>query len=325
MDAVKQQSAIPASEIGSARPAVRLGLCCLFNNEPVTFRTTTAKALSALPRPQQLLKLSEICQHNAVNLQLALQTVHRLGIGAFRIMSPLFPRMTHPEVGYTMEQLPGGESILTTLETCRLFAQKQQLRLSFHPDQFVVLSSPTPAVVANSIQELDYHGWLAEKVGADVINIHAGGVYDNKQAALQRFGEVLDNLPEPVRSRLTLENDDVSYTPLDLLPLCEQRNIPLVYDVHHHRCNPDNLTVEEVTERAGATWKTAGREQFCHLSSPKAGWGSTNPKPHADYINPADFPDCWRDKAMTIDIEAKAKELAVVRLMEELHIHSCFR
>ena len=297
---------------------LRFGLCCLFKNEAVTFRTTTVKVLSTLPRDRQLIKLSEICLHNARNLQLALETVQRLGIGAFRIMSPLFPRMTHPEAGYSLNHLPDGEAISSTLEECRLFALKQHIRLSFHPDQFVVLSSPHPAVVANSIQELEYQTLLAEAVGADVINIHAGGVYGDKPAALQRFSEVYSQLHESVRSRLTVENDDVSYTPEDLLPLCERHAIPLVYDVHHHRCNPDGLTVEEVTERAAETWKTVEREQHCHISSPKAGWGSCTPKPHADYIDPTDVPDCWLGRTMTIDIEAKAKELAVLRLMEHL-------
>jgi UV DNA damage endonuclease len=295
---------------------LRFGLCCLFKDEAVSFRTTTVKALATIPRDRQLLKLSEICLHNARNLQLALETVSRLGIGAFRIMSPLFPRITHPEAGYSLEDLPGGEIISAALETCKLFAQEQQIRLSFHPDQFVVLSSPHPAVVANSIKELEYQARLAEAVGADVINIHAGGVYGDKLAALKRFADVYDALPESVRRRLSIENDDTSYTPEDLLPLCEQRAIPMVYDVHHHRCNPDNMTIEEATERAGNIWKTAGLEQQCHISSPKAGWGNGNPKPHADYIDPDDVPDCWIGRHMTVDVEAKAKELAVVRLME---------
>lgn len=298
---------------------LRFGLCCLFKNEDVSFRTTTAKSLSILPRDRQLLKLSEICLHNACNLELALEATHRLGIGAFRIMSPLFPRMTHPEAGYSLDHLPDGERICTSLETCRSFAAQQQIRLSFHPDQFVVLSSPNPAVVANSIQELEYQGRLAEALGADVINIHAGGVYGDKLAALKRFGIVYDYLPESVRSRLTLENDDISYTPEDLLPFCQQRGIPFVYDVHHHRCNRDNMTIEEATERAGATWKVTGLEQQCHISSPKAGWGSGTPRAHADYIDPSDVPDCWLGRNMTIDIEAKAKELAVVRLINDLH------
>ena len=69
---------------------------------------------------------------------------------------------------------------------------------------------------------------------------------------------------------------------------------------------------------AGETWQRVGREQYCHLSSPRASWGGGNPKPHADYIDPADFPDCWWGREMTVDIEAKAKELAIIRLMEAL-------
>lgn len=300
---------------------LRLGLCCLFISEAVAFRTTTAKALSFLPRDRQLAKLSEICLHNARTLQLALETVQRLGIGAFRIMSPLLPRMTHPQAGYSLDDLPDGQTIGTVLETCRMFAAERQLRLSFHPDQFVVLSSPHPAVVANSIRELEHQAWLAETVGAEVINIHAGGVYGDKGAALQRLEAVYDGLSAPVRKRLTLENDDISYTPADLLPLCERRGIPLVYDVHHHRCNPDQMTIEEATERAAATWHAAGREQYCHISSPKTGWGGGNPRPHADYIDPGDVPDCWLGRRMTVDVEAKARECAVIRLMDYLGGH----
>jgi UV DNA damage endonuclease len=74
--------------------------------------------------------------------------------------------------------------------------------------------------------------------------------------------------------------------------------------------------VEEATELAAATWRTVGKEQYCHISSPKAGWESGSPRPHADFIDPEDFPECWPGRNMTIDVEAKAKELAVVRLME---------
>lgn len=297
---------------------MRFGLCCLFQREAVSFRTTTAKALAGMPRDEQLTRLSGVCFHNAANLLLALETVQRLGIGSFRIMSPLFPRMTHPAVGYQLDQLPGGGAIGELLDQVRSYALRHDIRLSFHPDQFVVLSSPTPAVVENSIGELAYQGMLAEAVGAEVINIHAGGAYGAKGEALQRLGEVLGYLPDRVRSRLTLENDDVSYTVRDLLPVCQRFGVPLVYDVHHHRCNPDGLSVEEATALAGETWRAAGREQYCHLSSPRSGWLGGNPKPHADYVDLADLPDCWLDRELTVDVEAKAKELAVLRLMEDL-------
>lgn len=297
---------------------MRFGLCCLFMNEPITFRTTTATALAKLSRQTQLQKLSDICYHNVENLHKSLKTVKRLHIGAFRIMSPLFPRMTHPEVGYELENLPDGAKIVQTLKTIKNFSHDNDIRLSFHPDQFVVLSSPHPNVVENSIRELLYQTMLAESVGADVINIHAGGVYGDKKQALERFATAYKNLPEQVKSRLTIENDDVSYTPTDLLPLCQKLSIPLVYDVHHHRCNRDNLTIQEATELAATTWQKVGREQYCHISSPKNGWNSANPKPHADFIDPGDMPENWLDKNMTVDIEAKSKELAVLQIMYSL-------
>ncbi|PKN69975.1 MAG: UV DNA damage repair endonuclease UvsE [Deltaproteobacteria bacterium HGW-Deltaproteobacteria-12] len=297
---------------------MRLGLCCLFIREPVSFRTITAKSLLALPRDRQLQKLSEICLHNTSNLHLALETDQRLGIGAFRIMSPLFPRMTHPAVGYLLEDLPEGKKIRQKMEEARIFARKNDIRLSFHPDQFVVLSSPRSQVVANSIRELEYQGMLADAVGADVINIHAGGVYGDKVQTLQRLKDVLPHLSAAVRKRLTLENDDVSYTPRDLLSFCERFAIPFVYDVHHHRCHPDGLSVEQATKLAENIWKDVGRELYAHISSPRSGWQGGNPKPHADYIDPADFPACWLGRKMTVDVEAKAKELAVIALMHQM-------
>jgi UV DNA damage endonuclease len=283
--------------------------------EPISFRTTTAKALSGLNRAGALAKVSNICLHNAANLLLAVHTCRRLGIGAFRVSSPLFPRMTHPEVGYDLDDLPDADAISGTLDTVRNFSRDNDIRLSFHPDQFVVLSSPHAQVVASSVRELTYHAFLAERIGADVINLHGGGAYGDKPAALARFAAVYKDLPASVASRLTLENDDVSYTVRDLLPICLDLGIPLVYDVHHHRCNPDGLDEAQATQLAASTWR--GREQYCHLSSPRAGW-SGNPKPHADYIDPADVPDCWLGRAMTVDVEAKAKELAVVQLMRDL-------
>ena len=295
---------------------MRFGLCCLFVAEPVTFRTTTAKALSALSRRDALAKASAICLHNAENLLLAVKAAQRLGIGAFRIMSPLFPRMTHPDVGYNLEDLPDAEAIARNMADVRDFAQSRDIRLSLHPDQFVVLSSPHAHVVANSVRELEYHALLAGMVGADVINIHGGGVYGDKPAALARFAEAFKRLPDNVTARLSVENDDVSYTVADLLPMCTDLGLPLVFDMHHHRCNPDGLDECEATELAAATW--CGREPYCHISSPREGW-QANPKPHADYIDIADVPECWRGRAMTVDVEAKAKELAVVKLMADLN------
>jgi UV DNA damage endonuclease len=114
---------------------------------------------------------------------------------------------------------------------------------------------------------------------------------------------------------LTVENDDKVYTPADLLPICMAEGVPLVYDVHHHRCNPDGMSIEQATKRALATWD---REPLFHISSPIKGWDGPNPERHHDFIGVNDFPECWRRKKITVEVEAKAKEVAVEKLLTEL-------
>jgi UV DNA damage endonuclease len=266
------------------------------------------------PADQQL-KLSSICLANAESLLLALQYCAHNDIGCFRIGSSILPVKTHPQVGYSVDDFPESDMIVGSFRRCGELAFKYGIRTVFHPDQFVVLNSPREEVVEKSIEELEYQAEVAEWVGADVINIHGGGAYNDKTSALGRFARNLDRLPDAVRSRLTIENDDKVYTPKDLLPLCRATGVPLVYDVHHHRCLPDGLTIEQATDAALCTW---GREPLFHISSPLEGWNGPRPQRHHDYVDLSDFPDCWRQRGITVEVEAKAKELAVLRLRDEL-------
>jgi len=268
-----------------------------------------------LEKPERLARVAELCLHNADALMAALEFCAAYGIGAFRINSQILPIKTHPDAGYDMGELLGGQAIIARFRECGMFARQQNLRLSFHPDQFVVLNSPNPKTLANSLAELDYQAEVAEWVSADTINLHGGGAYGDKTTALQALRANIMQLPMPVRSRLTLENDDKVYTPSDLLPVCADTGVPLVYDVHHHRCLPDGLSVDEATQRAGATWD---REPLFHISSPKEGWEGPKPERHHDYIDIADFPEEWSNWPLTVEVEAKAKELAVSRLLAEL-------
>lgn len=302
----------------SLRPpnALRLGLCCQFVGEPIKFRATTATAMLRLAKQERLGRLAELCRANADALLAALVFCARHDIGAFRIKSHILPVKTHPEAGYAMNELPGGAEIIARFRECGRFASSNNLRLSFHPSQFVVLNSPNPQALAHSLTELDYHAEVAEWVGADTINIHGGGAYGDKATALEGLRRNIIDLPEPVRLRLTLENDDKVYTPSDLLPVCADTGLPLVYDVHHHRCLPDGLSVAEVTERARKTWQS---EPLFHISSPLAGWEGAMPERHHDYINASDFPVEWLGWPLTVEVEAKAKELAVARLIADLN------
>ena len=180
-----------------------------------------------------------------------------------------------------------------------------------------MLNSPDENIVARSVADIESQSEIAEWTNADTVNIHGGGGYGDKPAALARFRRNLERLSPRARARLTVENDDKTYTPADLLPLCRAEGVPLVYDAHHHRCLPDGLSVEQATEAARGTWQK--REPLFHLSSPLEGWSGPKPERHHDYIDPNDFPAAWRGCVLTIEVEAKAKELAVARLQRDLN------
>jgi UV DNA damage endonuclease len=294
---------------------IRFGLCCIFLKEPIKFRRTTAKFLGRMGRQEQLEIISKLCLHNAETLFKALTFCHENDIGDFRVNSQILPLKTHPDVGYNMDDLPRYRDIIATFQKCGQFCLKNNLRTTFHPDQFILLSSPDPDVTRRSLLELSYHAQVAEWINADVINIHGGGAYGDKSQTLKRTVSQINKLPDAVRTRLTLENDDRVYTPQDLLPICMETGLPLVYDVHHHRCLPDALSVDKATALAVRTWN---REPLFHVSSPLYGWKGTQLNKHHDYIEAQDFPECWLNLNITVEVEAKAKELAVLKLKKQL-------
>lgn len=295
---------------------LRLSLCCKFNTAPIKFRTTTARYLKTLETP--LVFLGQLIEANVNALEQAITYGSEHHIGGFRVNSDFFPSITHPDQGYQLANLPNYSSPLSQFAVVNLLAQKLDVRLSFHPDQFVILNSPKPEVVNNSLSELEYHGQAADLIGADVINIHGRGGYGDKDAALKRFSTNFKRLSPQVQTRLTVENDDITYSPSELLPLGRDLGIPLVYDVHHHRCLKDDLSIESATTKALDTWN---REPLFHISSPKDGWSSPKPKKHADTIDPSDVPVIWKNLPnLTLDIEAKAKEDAEEALYTHLKI-----
>lgn len=298
---------------------IEWGLCCIFRGEPIRFRRATAASLRSLPRPEQLRKLAALIRSNAENLKRAFERCAELQIGAFRINSELLMLATHADAGYRLEELPEADTLQKLFDEARIRADRLGVRRSLHPDQFVVLNSPDPRVRANSRAELEHQRLLADLCGATEINLHAGGVYGDKVAALDRLWREIDTLPEPLRQKLTLENDDRSYTPAELLPLCRELGIPFTYDVHHHRVNPDHLTIEEATRAAAETWRGREIPPHVHLSSPQLPWSTPGDhRPHAGWIDPADFPECWRDMDLTVDVEAKEKENAIAALRSAL-------
>jgi UV DNA damage endonuclease len=306
---------------------IRWGLCCQFLDAPIKFRTATHRYVSGLDPEAGRAYLAGIARDNAAALAQAVERCRALGVGAFRINSQILPLATHPVSGYALADLEGAEAegLEAAFAAVRPLAERCDVRLSLHPDQFVVLNSERDAVREASIRELEFQSWVAEVVGADTVTLHVGGATGGKEAALDRLAAGVDALSPRARARLALENDDRLFSPADLLPFCARTGLALVYDSHHHRCNPDALSVEEATLRAAETWRgreaslsPTAREPYFHVSSPRDGWDAKNPRPHADYLDPADLPPLWHELTLTVDVEAKAKERAVLAAMAGL-------
>jgi UV DNA damage endonuclease len=297
---------------------LRWGLCCLVVDAPLNFRSATHAYVSRLDAERRIAYLDAVALANVTTLVDIITYCDRLGIRAFRVTSGLFPLATHPVSGYTIDALPSAAEIRAGLERARILAANARIRLSFHPDQFIVLNSARADVVASAIGELEWQGEMAEAIGADVICLHGGSTAGGHDAAIDRLVDGIGRLSARVRSRLALENDDRCHGVIDLLPACLAADLPLVLDAHHHRVLPRDLSLEEATDWAVATW--GDREPYFHLSSPRAGWTGSDPRPHADFIDAADVPAYWRGLGipLTVDVEAKAKERAVIAIQTSM-------
>jgi UV DNA damage endonuclease len=305
---------------------IRWGLCCQFVDADIKFRSATHRYVAGLPAGERREYLAQIAWDNAEALTQAVAECRRLGIGAFRINSQVLPLATHPVSGYTLGDLDDHVGLLEdAFAHVRPLAHELGVRLSFHPDQFVVLNSERPSVLEASVRELEMQAVVSELVGADTITLHVGGATGGCEAAIDRLKRGIDRLSPRARARLAFENDDRLFAPADLLPLCADMGVALVYDSHHHRCHPDALSVEEASLRAAETWRGRdaalgpfAREPYFHVSSPRDGWDARNPRPHADRVDPADVPRVWTLMDLTVDVEAKEKERAVLALMTAL-------
>ncbi|KAJ9649290.1 hypothetical protein H2199_000065 [Coniosporium tulheliwenetii] len=154
--------------------------------------------------------------------------------------------------------------------------------------------------------------------------MHMGGVFGDKAATLDRFRENYAKLSPSIKARLVLENDDVSWSVHDLLPVCEELNIPLVLDYHHHNILFDKSQIREGTKdimelypRISKTWTRKNIKQKMHYSEPTpAAITPMQRRKHSPRV--ATLPPCAQD--MDLMIEAKDKEQAVFELMRNFKL-----
>lgn len=258
---------------------------------------------------------------NAGDIPKMLRWNHRYGIKFLRLSSEMFPFASHDVYGYKLA--PFASEVLAAAG--RVAAELGH-RLTTHPGQFTQLGSPRKEVITASFRDLEYHCEMLDLLKLPpqqnrdaVMILHMGGVFGDKAATIARFKENYAKLSKGIKDRLVLENDDVSYSVHDLLPVCEELNIPLVLDYHHHnivfdadKIREGTLDIMSLYDRIKATWTRKNITQKMHYSEPTP-QAITARQRRKHNPRPATLPPCTSD--MDLMIEAKDKEQAVFELM----------
>ena len=195
-----------------------------------------------------------------------LKTEH---LDMYRLSSDIAPYATHPDMPQFHGMVAGSDAEL------RAFGAKARaydIRLSFHPSQYVLLNAPDPGLTQRSIRDLASQAEMLDRMGLDdeaVMITHVGGVYDDHDASRARWLKGWEQCPEHVKQRLVLENDDLRFSAADALWIHERTGVRLVFDYQHFWClNPEGLDLRQTLERFLATWPKGVRPKI-HFSSPR--------------------------------------------------------
>jgi len=263
--------------------------------------------------------------------------LEEVDIAMYRMTASLAPYATHPDLPRFHGQV---EDCAEGLAALGGIAARLGLRLSSHPGQYIVLNSEDPAVRTSAVRDLELQAELFDAMGLpaeSVVVLHVGGAAGGTRAAKDRFEAGFAELSDAARARLVIENDDRSFGVNDVLGLSERIARPVVWDILHHHCHdPDGIPDREALERALATWPEGVRPKI-HYSTPKTAVEERSRRvgrrverslvlpqlrAHADLIDPIGFEHFLLETAAGLDfdvmLEAKAKDLALLRLREQL-------
>ena len=263
--------------------------------------------------------------------------LRQIQVGMYRLSSNLAPYVTHPDLPQFHNQII---ECAQELATVGQVAQQDGLRLSFHPGAYTVLNSPDEDIALKTVVELRAQAEILDAMGLGpeaVSNIHVGGLYGDKQAALARFVNRYQHLPEAIQRRLVLENDERAFHLGDTYTIHQQTGIRLVLDQLHHLCNPaPSMSLEQALHLALSTWPP-GQTPKIHFSTPhtamiaaerrdesgqkRSTWREPRLSQHADLIDPFAFIallGAAEQRDFDVMLECKAKDIALLRLRRHL-------
>ncbi|KIL47454.1 UV DNA damage repair endonuclease UvsE [Jeotgalibacillus campisalis] len=282
---------------------MRFGYACINLSIPTKFRTCRLKTAEE----KGLEYIKELTLSNFNQTLEAVKWNLQNDIYFYRFSSDLVPFATHPINDWEWWD---DQDVLEITNEIKALQLKYSMRFSCHPGQYNVLNSKTSAVVTNTIKDLTYHERMMNAVNGQDMILHIGGVYGDKEEAIERFAQNYELLPAGIKSLLRIENDDKSFTLEDVVKVSRKTHAPICFDIHHHNCNPGEA---DLTSMLPEVWKSWGdKKPKCHISSGKS---HSTDRSHHDLILEKDldvFLELLGDMDADIMFEAKLKEQSVL-------------
>ena len=287
-------------------PCINRSIGCTANS---TFRLASYSKENLLAKVKNNLNcLFKILEYNVKNNLLF-----------FRISSDLVPFASHP-----ICKVDWAKYFAKRFLAIGSFIEKHKIRISMHPDQFVLINSLRRIIVQRSIKELEYHCKVLDTMGLDStakVQIHVGGVYGDKEKAIDRFIIEYESLPITIKKRLVIENDHISYSLRDCILINQRIGIPVLFDTFHHHCLNNGESALETLTLAKKTWQKKDGLLMIDYSNQKP---NSKKGTHAEHINLKHFKQFINEtKRIDFDImlEIKDKErsaLNAIKLIKEM-------
>lgn len=259
-------------------------------------------------------KLFETVQNNLDCLHKILQYNVKNDLLFFRISSDIVPFASHP-----ICRADWAKHFKKDFKQIGEYIKKHKMRISMHPDQFIVLNAKKQDIVNRSIKELKYHCRVLDAMDLDStakVQLHIGGVYGEKEKSMQRFVERYKKLPAMIKKRLVIENDHYMYSLKDCLEINKKTGIPILFDTFHHECYNNGETVKQGLIKASKTWKKKDGILMADYSNPKKG---ARKGTHSEHISAEKFKKFITEtKNLNFDImlEIKDKEKSALKAIK---------
>ena len=288
---------------------VRPGYACINLSINKRYRTFRLKTVT----DHDIQKIKEVIYHNIALFKEVIEWNIEHNIYVYRVTSDIIPFYSHPDMMALLStyEILNCEWVIRELVEIAQYQRKYNLRISMHPSQFTLLTSPRKEVTERSIMDINRQTEFAKKVNGKNVIIHVGGAYGDKKSALKRFKE---NIKYVDKELLTIENDDKTYSSLEVVSLCDELGLKWVYDYHHERCNKslekDILDIIRYKE-----------PDKYHLST---GTPNLDSLSHSDYITIGDWMSFQEQLSQTgvtnadVIFEAKMKNLAITAILQPI-------